>query len=221
MVSSKRATGKRWGWWAAWGTIVVLSVGISLLAFPRYLPFVSGEAQIPLNPGFPDSHAFVIALHAIPGGLALLIGPFQFLASLRRRYPAAHRLAGRVYLVCVAAGGVAGLFAGVMAVTGSAAQVGFILLAVLWLYSGFKAYTSIRRGNVQLHRIWMIRNFALTFAAVLLRGFLVAGTALTPLAFDELYTISAWSSFSVSLVFAEWFIVQRTLGPLTQRQPQR
>ncbi|CAN5778643.1 hypothetical protein BH18ACT11_BH18ACT11_21320 [soil metagenome] len=218
MASSRGATGTRWGWWAAWGVIAVLSVGISLFAFPRYLPFVPGAPQIPLNPGFPDYHALVIASHAVPGGLALLIGPFQFVASLRRRYTAAHRMMGRVYLVCVAAGGVAGLLAGIMTVTGSAAQVGFILLAVLWLYSGFKAYTSIRKGNVQLHRIWMIRNFSLTFAAVLLRGILVAGNAFTSLPFDELYTISAWTSFSVSLVFAEWFIVQRTLRPLAQRQ---
>lgn len=144
------------------------------------------------------------------------MGPFNFISSVRRRYPAAHRWVGRVYLVCVAAGAVVGLVAGVMAVTGPVAQVGFYLLALLWLYSGAKAYTSIRSGNIQLHRVWMIRNFALTFAAVLLRVFIVAGQALTPLSFDEVYTIAVWSSWVVSLVVAEWIIVQRTLRPLAR-----
>ena len=65
-----------------------------------------------------------------------------------------------------------------------------------------KAYTSIRRDDVQPHRVWMIRNFSMTFAAVMLRVFLGLGTAVASLPFEEAYAISAWASFAVSLVFA-------------------
>jgi hypothetical protein len=52
--------------------------------------------------------------HMLGGAIASLIGPFQFVKSIRRRYPRWHVWMGRVYLTCVAAGA----------------------LAVAWLYTG-------------------------------------------------------------------------------------
>jgi uncharacterized membrane protein len=197
-----------------------LCVGISLIAFPPYLPFVPEVHNIKMNPDFPATHVLIIASHAVPAGIAMLLGPFQFIAPLRRRYPAVHRNVGRVYLICVAAGGVAGLTASIVSVAGFVAQAGFFTLAVLWLYSGTRAYISIRKGRIQLHRIWMIRNFSLTFGAVMLRLILPAGLVLTSIPRDDLYTFVAWFAWIVSLVFAEWFIVGRTLRPLAEKQPQ-
>jgi Predicted membrane protein (DUF2306) len=47
---------------------------------------------------------------------------------------------------------------------------GFGILAVLWFLTGLEAYRTMRRGNIKAHRRWMIRNFALTLAAVTLRN---------------------------------------------------
>lgn len=221
-TSPRRETGPgqtarpRWVWWAGWGAVAALSVGIALFSFPPYLPLLPDVEVIPLNPGFPDAHALIIASHAVPAGIALLVGPFQFVAPLRRRYLAAHRWVGRVYLACVAVGSIMGFAAAIVAVTGFMAQAGFVLLVALWLYSGWMAYANIRNGNVGLHRVWMVRNFALTFAAVTLRLVLVAGQALTSLPFEELYHFAIWTSVLGSLVFAEWFVVQRTLQPLAR-----
>src|SRR2546427_8499528 len=48
---------------------------------------------------------FVIAAigyaHTLGGAIASLIGPFQFLPSLRRRHPRWHVWLGRTYLACV------------------------------------------------------------------------------------------------------------------------
>ena len=216
--------------------MAVLAVGMALYSYPPYLPFFPGVERLPLSPAapipfvpdvqviplnqaFPGLHGLVIAAHAVPAGLALLVGPFQFVAPLRRRYLAAHRWVGRLYLLCVAAGSVTGLVAGIVAVTGFMAQAGFLLLVALWSYSGWMAYASIRKGQVQLHRVWMIRNFALTTAAIWLRLILVAGGAAFPsLPFEDLYHFAIWGSVLGSLAFAEWFIVQRTLGPLILKQ---
>jgi uncharacterized membrane protein YozB (DUF420 family) len=46
---------------------------------------------------------------------------------------------------------------------------GFGTLAILWGFSTVKAYRAIRRGDVASHRAWMMRSFALTYAAVTLR----------------------------------------------------
>lgn len=216
-----RANRPRWVWWAAWGVIAALSVAVTLFAFPPYLPLVPDVERLPLDPGFPDQHALVIALHAVPSGLALLLGPFQLVGLIRRRYPAVHRNVGRVYLICVAVGSVTGLVAGIVAVSGLLAQAGFIILVVFWAYSATMAYASIRNGHVQLHRIWMIRNFALTFAAVWLRIVILVGqTFFSSVPFDKVYNLAIWSSILCPLVLAEWFIVQRTLRPLALKQHQ-
>ena len=48
--------------------------------------------------------------HTLGGMIASLIGPFQFLGAVRRRVPRVHVWLGRVYLVCVALSGLAGLY---------------------------------------------------------------------------------------------------------------
>jgi uncharacterized membrane protein len=112
------------------------------------------------------------AFHVLGSGVALLIGGFQFLPRLRVRRIELHRWLGRIYLIAVLIGGIGGIVLATRADGGLAGQFGFFLLAVVWLVSGWQAYSAIRRGDVQAHRIWMIRNFALTFAAVTLRAYL-------------------------------------------------
>lgn len=200
--------------WATWALIALAAVGVAFFSAPPYFTFNASESRIPLNPEV-ALHFLWVSLHAVPGVLALAIGPFQFLPALLRRYPALHRNLGRVYLGCILVGGVMGIVSAVVSVSGLAAQLGFLLLAVAWLYSGLMAYLTVRRGQYGLHRVWMIRNYSFTFAAVLLRVFLGIGiwyTTVNPaVPFAEVYTSAAWCSILVSYVVAEWFIVGRTL----------
>jgi hypothetical protein len=108
-------------------------------------------------------------VHIISAGLALAVGPFQFAKVIRRRYRAGHRWIGRTYLVSVALGSASGL---VMAFYSSAAFVGFFgfgTLAVLWAWTSYRGYRAVRTGDLASHQAWMIRSFALTFAAPTLR----------------------------------------------------
>jgi hypothetical protein len=60
----------------------------------------------------------------------------------------------------------------------------------------------------------VIRNYALTFAAVLLRVYLLAGIGLTQfvhsISFGELYVATIWGSIAASVLVAAWFIVTGT-----------
>jgi uncharacterized membrane protein len=208
------ASGSRLSRRVGWALMAVSAVAIVLIAVPRYLTFDPDNSQIPMNPAY-AAHIVVLCLHAITGGLALLIGPFQFLASVRRKRPALHRALGRTYLVSVLVGGVLAFFSALFSTSGLVAQVGLLILAAAWLYSAVRAYLAIRARQIQLHRIWMIRNYALTFAAVMLRVILLGGM-LFPVSFSELYPISVWAGWTVPLLVAEWFIVQRTLTPLVR-----
>jgi hypothetical protein len=90
---------------------------------------------------------------------------------------------------------------------GLPARIGFASLALSWLYTGFCAYRAIRSGNVLSHRRWMVRNFALTFAAVTLRIWLplsmVAG-----IPFEVAYPVIAWLSWVPNLLTAELLLRQ-------------
>lgn len=214
---SRPAAPQRRGARIAWGLMALAAVGTGLFSVLPYLTFNPGASRLPLNPAFPW-HMTGLSLHAIPGGLALLLGPVQFVPAIQRRYPAVHRTVGGIYLISIVVGSVMGVYAAIVSVSGLTAQLGFLLLAATWFYSGLRAFLAIRRRQIQLHRIWMIRNYALTFAAVLLRVFLAAGIAYRQtdpsLDFGAIYTSSVWCSIFVSYIAAEWFIVQRTFSAL-------
>lgn len=98
-------------------------------------------------------------------------------------------------------------------------HVGFGLLATLWLFSTAMAYRYIRGGNLAIHRRWMIRSYALTFAAVTLRIYLplsqVAGVP-----FEPAYQIISWFCWVPNLVVAEWVILrQRVESVMPQLRP--
>lgn len=196
---------------AGWGLVAILAVAVAAFSLPPYVLQDQAANRIPLNPAWP-SHFLWLTAHAVPGGLALALGPAQFLAGLRARAPRVHRWAGRAYMACVAVGSATGVVAALMSTSGLAAQVGFLLLALAWGWSGAQGYLTARRGQYALHRVWMVRNYALTFAAVFLRLFLVAGVVamerVPGLTFEDVYTTSAWASILVSYLGAEWFVLR-------------
>lgn len=96
--------------------------------------------------------------------------------------------------VGVVLGGVAGLFVAFNAFGDPIARTGFACLAAAWLFTGFKAYQAIRIGNVGFYRRWMVRNFALTFAAVTLR-FWLPGLVVAGVSMEIAYPVIAWLSW--------------------------
>ena len=133
--------------------------------------------------------------HGMGGAVAALIGPFQLIANLRTSWPRVHVWMGRTYLLAVLAGGLGGLYFAPMSTAGVVGSVGFTTLALFWLYSGAQAYIAIRRGNVQVHRRWMLRNYALTFGAATLRVELPLLIIVGGLSFPAAYTTVAWISW--------------------------
>lgn len=86
-----------------------------------------------------------------------------------------------------------------------------ILLALAWQYTTIQAYTAIRRKEVVRHQTWMIRSFALTFAAVTLRLeiplYMISG-----LKFIVAYRRVSWNCWILNLLVAEWIIRVQGVG---------
>jgi len=149
-----------------------------------------------------------LVAHLVGGAAALALGALQHNSRLRTRHRALHRWCGRLYVLSVGIGGVAALVLAGSSVGGLVAHVGFGMLAVLLLGSTGMAYVHVRAGRLQDHRTWMVRSYALTFAAVTLRIYLplalVAG-----LPYEPAYQAIAWLCWVPNLLFAEWVLLPR------------
>jgi uncharacterized membrane protein len=146
--------------------------------------------------------------HIFLGGLALITGFSQFLPKLRRKRLGLHRALGKIYVIAVLLSGTAGLGIAYFATGGFVPALGFALLAILWLYTTANAYTSIRKMDISAHQKWMIRSYALCFAAVTLRIYLPVFTGLLGMSFIPAYTIIAWLCWMPNLAVAEWLIIR-------------
>ncbi len=60
------------------------------------------------------------------------------------------------------------------------------------------------------HRLWMMRSYALTFAAVTLRAQIGIGVALLGLSLEEVYLIVPWLTWVGNLILVEWWLAGRT-----------
>ncbi|MEQ1735074.1 MAG: DUF2306 domain-containing protein [Rhodoglobus sp.] len=193
----------------SWAWIALSSLAIAAYSVSQYATgslAALAEDGVGLSPGYAHQPLIVqiaFYLHIGFAGVALVAGPFQFAQWLRTRVPRVHRIMGRIYLVSVAIGGTAALVMAPFNTAGFVGFFGFGSLAVLWLFTGWKAYRSIRAGDVNAHQAWMIRNFSLTYAAVTLRlwiGVLITVQLVTfGGEFDDV-----WSNVYAAVPFLSW-----------------
>lgn len=179
---------------------------------------------IPDMPGLPDNilanrwGAYGLPLHAGLGAAALLIGPFQFMQSLRSKAPGVHRAMGGVYVVACLVSALAGFVLATGNTSGVAAGLGFALAAIVWTVCTARGVSSIVAGQYAAHRRWMIRSYAMTFSAVTLRIQLGAALA-SGLDFAEFYPILAFSAWIPNLIVAELWLLVRDPSRAAQNQP--
>ncbi len=147
--------------------------------------------------------------HIIFGGISLLIGWIQFRSTWRTRYRKTHEAIGMIYLVCISLSGICSLLLAINAEGGLPARIGFFLLGLVWLSTTYVAYTFLLKGKYSQHGDWMLRSYAITFAAVMLRIWLPLFEGLLHIPFDTAYPIIAWLCWVPNLFVAEWIINRR------------
>lgn len=153
------------------------------------------------------AHTLGITVHVAGAVLALLLGPWQFIRRLRvGRYRRLHRWSGRLYVLAVMIGGAGGLYMASLAYGGWISAIGFTCLAVAWLVTGSFAFVRIRQRAIAAHRRWMLRNYALTMAAVTLRLYIPILVGVGGLDFIDAYRTVAWLSWIPNLLLIEWIV---------------
>jgi len=192
----------------AWRVMTVLALLVVFYALT--LLFVPGARPPFLRERY-ERIPLAVLIHIGASALAMGLGPFQFVSSLRNRRPVIHRWMGRCYLGGVFTGGAAGFVMATMSQLGMVTHTGFALLALAWIFSGLRAYQRIRAGDQVQHRRWMTRNYSLTLAAVTLRIYVPVSVVLG-VPFEIAYPAIAWIAWVPNLVAAE-FILRRTAAP--------
>jgi hypothetical protein len=104
---------------------------------------------------------------------------------------------------------------------GIVTQTGFATLAVLWGAATFIALCHAVARRINLHRRWMIRSYALTFAAVTLRLQVPIWVLSLGTDYVGVLPIIAWACWVPNLIFAEWLIRRKSRRPPLAARPLR
>ena len=197
--------------WVAIGLSILILVGFatvriaSMFADPP--PTGSFEARY-------AQHQAVALLHLVPGLLFLGLGALQLMPRVRNRHLGFHRRLGRLLVASALVSGVFGLAAAIAlpAFGGVNTQVAVLFFGVLFLFAVTRAFVAIRRKQVQVHREWMIRAYALATGVATVRVVLGPLIALSGLDMEAVFGTSFWLGWSINLLVAEVWINKTRVG---------
>ena len=145
--------------------------------------------------------------HVLIAGVILLIGFFQIHPTFGLRWRKTHRLLGKIYV-----GGIlffsapGGLVMSIFINRGPVVQASFVLQCAIWFTCTWLAYVRIQQHDIQAHRQWILRSFALTLAAIMLRIYVFLGSWSFDLTQPTSYATIAWLSWVPNLIICEWYL---------------
>lgn len=146
-------------------------------------------------------------IHVYSSLFVLMAGFTQFNKTILRKMPSLHKLLGKVYVFNILLiTGPASLIMGFYANGGLYSRIGFVLLALLWLFFTYKALLLAKKRRFREHKIYMIRSFALTLSAITLRAWKYIITNNWDLPPMDVYRMVAWLGWGVNVIIAECYI---------------
>ena len=189
--------------------IIYASYLMTLIALP-HLSFTSGVDFLSTK-----QHIYHITswrwsfyIHIFSAIPVLFFGAFQFSGYLLRKYPRLHKTTGAIYIiVLLTVAAPSGLIMSFYANGGVIAQIGFVIMSILWIVTTLMSVYHLRKKNYVHHGKWMLRSYALTLAAITLR---VYGYLFDALKFQlppkETYILLSYVSWIPNLILAEILI---------------
>jgi len=153
---------------------------------------------------------YVLYAHIVTAVFALVIGPFQLFIKPTHARKRWHRLMGYGYVFSIIISGIVNVYLSLFATGGWISGLGFMSLDVLWVATTLIATRKIIAKDVQAHRTWMLRSYALTFSAVTLR-ILLAPLAFLLGDFEAAFRVVAWACWIPNLLVIEAVIYRMRL----------
>ncbi|MGO4268343.1 DUF2306 domain-containing protein [Paenibacillus sp. TAF58] len=203
--------------------LCIIIIGVAIAAIYPYATLNPADSRVKLNTAF-SLHYTVLVLHIGFAFIALVSGLFQFHRRFRNNYPAWHRALGRVYVVSVTIGGLLGLVM-TLYIESFTKAMAFVALSLLWLLTTWKGFRYAVKKQIDEHRVWMIRSYAITLVAtsarlvvpicillyLAMQGFdLPAGGREQMVA--DILEINIWVGLLINLIGVEWFLLRASKG---------
>lgn len=151
---------------------------------------------------------YFLMTHISFGSLALILGPVQFSEKLRAKSKTIHRTFGKIYMLSILIAGIIGVYLSVKSTDGLASQLGFLSLCAVWLITTVMGFVSIRKREIQKHREWMLRSYAVTLVFITFRFWAIIPVMITG-TYGLLYGLTIIYSWAFNLALVEWIIRSR------------
>ena len=200
--------------------LIALVVVPAIAGSLRLVELAGGPHLMPANPRITASPVPVI-VHIVCAVLYATLGAFQFSTGLRRRWPAWHRVGGRVLVGLGLAVAFSALWMTAFYPRIPGGELGHVFRLAFGtgmaasLILGFNA---IRSGDVRRHRAWMARAYALALGAGTQAFTLGIGHAV--LGTSELTTaLMLGAGWVINLAVVEYIIRVRLRASVRARTP--
>jgi Predicted membrane protein (DUF2306) len=178
---------------------------IVALTFPQTSP---GVPQLAALDQVFASHRALTLIHILPALAFILILPAWFAMRVRAN-PATHLRVTRALLLLGAVTGITALLMSRYPVGGVNETAATLLYGTLFLFSLGRAALLLRRGNLPLHRNWMMRAIAILLGIATTRpimGAFFATQPLTHLTPHQFFGTAFWLGFSLTYIAGEAYL---------------
>ncbi len=201
-----------------WAAVIFLAfIGLAVAVRRSVVLLKPGTLSARNNPAAELDSAFanrrtLTLTHILPAMLFMVLGPLQFVRSLRSKYPGFHRWSGRIFLTASAVVGVTGLtLAFGKTIGGVDEKAAIALFGTFFLIALAKALWHALRREFAQHREWMIRGYAIGLAVATIRpimGTFFAAALLRGHRPDphEFFGTAFWIGFTLQMIAAEIWI---------------
>lgn len=151
-------------------------------------------------------------IHVFTSMFCVIAGFTQFNMWFLAKKKKVHQIIGLVYWVTVLVfSAPSGFIMGIYANGGLVSKTAFIILSIIWFYTTLKAVIAIRNKDFAGHINWMIRSYALTLSAIMLRIYKPSIILLLQYMEVQIYPMSiyrlvSWLGWVPNLIIAEIII---------------
>ncbi len=188
---------------AAWTVMGLMTLSVLFLSeLPLLRPGSATRAHL-------LTIRWLLLPHVVCASVALTTGAVQFSSRIRRWSLPFHRVTGRVYVAAICIAGPAAI---VMS-HGTAFFTATLVQAGTWITTAIAALLTARNRQIEQHRQWVVRSYAVTFGFILLH-------LLNPLPFWSGISDNAYATAIVIATFLAVLIPDIVFcwGELTRRR---
>jgi Predicted membrane protein (DUF2306) len=154
------------------------------------------------------SRKMLTLCHIVPALLFVLLLPAWFLRRVRSRPKLHHRLTCTLFLLGAVVG-VTALLLSLHPFGGLNESTAAILYDCLFLFSLARAWVTLRRGELELHRRWMIRAVAVLLGIATTRPVMAiffATASITHLQPQQFFGTAFWIGFTATYIAGEAYL---------------